>query len=221
VGYRAHSVDLAVLPETRRAEYLVTEVISADRQGISLATGDGDCVDGRRALSCLVVPRAGDIVGVLKDHEGRHYITAILERDEPGEVEIFSQRPVTIRSDAGVKVAAATDLELEAGARIGIRATVVEAVVGRLSAVAKALCVTSGEALLRTRLGTMCAELLDVSARRIGVTAEHSHRQIEGTEQVRCRHFDLRSDVAHVQAQTALVKAKDLVKMDAAQIQIG
>jgi hypothetical protein len=38
---------------------------------------------------------------------------------------------------------------------------------------------------------------------------------------VRCRHFDLRSDVAQVQAQTTLVKARDLVKMDAAQIQIG
>ena len=128
---------------------------------------------------------------------------------------------MTIRSEGAVKVAASTELELEAGDRIGMRTPLVEAVVGRVSAFAKALSVTSGEALLRTRLATICADLVDVAARRIGVTAEHSHRQIEGTEQVRCRHFDLRSDVVHVQAHTALVKARDLVKMDAAQIQIG
>jgi hypothetical protein len=148
-------------------------------------------------------------------------VTAILERNEPGEVELFSERPLRIRSEAGVSVAAATDLALEAGDRIGIRTALLEAVVGRVSAFAKTLAVTSGEALLRTRLGTICADLLDVAARRIGVNAEHSHRQIEGTEQVRCRHFDLRSDVAQVQAQVTLVKARDLVKMDAAQIQIG
>jgi CRP-like cAMP-binding protein len=196
-------------------------VIHADRHVVSLATSDGNCVDGRCAFSCLVLPRAGDVVAVLRDPAGRHYVTAILERNDQGELELFSERSMTIRSEAGVRVAAATGLELEAGDRIGMRTALVEAVVGRVSAFAKALSVTSGEALLRTRLGTICADLLDVAARRIGVTAEHSHRQIEGTEQVRCRHFDLRSDVAQVQAQTTLVKARDLVKMDAAQIQIG
>lgn len=220
MGYRAHSVALAVPPEAQHAAYLVAEVIQVDRHVVSLATAD-DCVDGRCAFSCLVVPRAGDVVGVLRDPPGRYYVTAILERNEPGEVELFSERPLRIRSEAGVSVAAATDLALEAGDRIGIRTALLEAVVGRVSAFAKTLAVTSGEALLRTRLGTICADLLDVAARRIGVNAEHSHRQIEGTEQVRCRHFDLRSDVAQVQAQVTLVKARDLVKMDAAQIQIG
>jgi hypothetical protein len=209
-----------VPPEAQHAAYLVAEVIHVDRHVVSLATAD-DCVDGRCAFSCLVVPRAGDVVGVLRDPAGRYYVTAILERSDPGEVELFSNRPMTIRSAAALKVASATDLELEAGDRIGMRTALVEAVVGRVSAFAKTLAVTSGEALLRTRLGMICADLLDVAARRIGVTADHSHRQIEGTEQVRCRHFDLRSDVAQVQAHTALVKARDLVKMDAAQIQIG
>jgi hypothetical protein len=210
-----------VAPEAQHAAYLVAEVIRADRHAVSLMLADGDCVDGRCAFSCLIVPRAGDVVGVLRDPVGRYYLTAILERGDPGEVELFSERPMKIRSEAAVTVAATTDLKLEAGDRIGMRTPLVEAVVGRVSAFAKALAVTSGEALLRTGLATICADLLDVAARRIGVTAEHSHRQIEGTEQVRCRHFDLRSDVAQIQAQTALVKARDLVKMDAAQIQIG
>ena len=221
MGYRAHAVAAAAAPDVTRAAYLVAEVINADRQCVSLGTADGDCVDGRRAFSCLVSPRAGDVVGVLRDAAGRYYVTTILERSDPGEVELFSERPLRIRSEAAVSVAAATYLELEAADRIGMRTALVEAVVGRVSTFATTLSVTCGEALLRTRLGTICADLLDVAARRIGVTAEHSHRQIEGTEQVRCRHFDLRSDIAQVQAHTTLVKARDLVKMDAAQIQIG
>ena len=221
MGYRAHSVADAAAPDAPQGAYLVAEVIHVVRHVVSLATPDGDCVDGRCAFGCLVVPRAGDMVGVLRDPAGRFYVTAILERTDPGEVELFSERPMTIRSEAGVRVAAATDLELEAGDRIGMRTALVEAVAGRVSAFAKALSITTGEALLRTRLGTICADLLDMAARRIGMTAEHSHRQIAGTEQVRCRHFDLRSDVAQVQAHTTLVKARDLVKMDAAQLQIG
>jgi len=81
---------------------------------------------------------------------------------------------------------------------------------------------TTCEALLNSTLARLCAELSDVAAQRIGVSAEHSRRQIDGTEQARCRHFDVRAtDVAHPRAQTTLVKARDLVKVDAAQIQLG
>jgi hypothetical protein len=84
------------------------------------------------------------------------------------------------------------------------------------------VCVTSGEALLHSKLARLCSELIDVAAQRIGLTAEHSYRQIDGTEQIRCRQYDLKAaEVANVRAQTVLVKAKDLAKIDAAQIQMG
>ena len=220
VRYRNDAVALAVLPEEAQGQH-IAEVIRIDDGRIDLGLPDGACAEARCAFSCLVVPRAGDTVSVVRDPRGRFYVTAILERPDPGELEVFSERAMTIRSAAGVTVAAATALQLEAGARIGLRTPVIDAVVGRIGAFAKAVCVTAGEALLRTRVGSFCGELLDVAAQRLTVTAEHSHRQIDGTEQIRCRTFDLQSGVAHVRADTALVKAKDLVKMDAAQIQIG
>jgi len=222
VGYRTESGGLAVLAREDVAEVLLAKVEGVAEDGrIELAVADGRFT-GRCAFSCLVVPRAGDTVSVVKDGEGRSYVTAILERAGHGDVELFSQRPITIRSDAHVRVAAATALELDAGEGIHLRSPLLEAVVDRFAAFAKSVCVTAGEAILQSKLARLCSELIDVAAQRIGVSAEHSHRQIDGTEQLRCRYFDLRAtEVAHVRAKTALVKADDLVKMDAAQIQIG
>jgi hypothetical protein len=221
VGYRHEWGGLAVFASEGLAESLIANVEGVEGDQIELALADGRFT-GRCAFSCLVVPRAGDIVSVVKDREGRHYVTAILERADHGDVELFSERPITIRSAARVRVTATTALELDAGEQIRLRSPVLEAVVGRLAAFAKAVCVTSGEALLHSKLARLCSELIDVAAQRIGVSAEHSYRHIDGTEQLRCRNFDLRAtELAHVRAETALVKAKDLVKMDAAQIQIG
>lgn len=221
MGYRNETSAVAVLGHESLVESLVARVAHVEHEQVELAVADR-LVDGRCAFSCLVVPRAGDTVSVVRDREGRHYVTAILERTAPGDLELFSQRPITIRSADAVRVAATTALELDAGERIGLRSPLLEAVIGRFTAIAKTVCVTSGEALLHSKVARLCSELIDAVAQRIGVSAEHSYRHITGTEQLRCRDFDLRAtDVAHLRARTTLVKAKDLAKIDAAQIQIG
>jgi hypothetical protein len=221
VGYSDELSELATLPDETVGACSVAKVERVDGEQVVLSIG-ADRFCGRRAFSCLVVPRAGDLVSVIGDHHGGRYVTAILERQSPGEVELFSDRAIAIRSSAGVRVTAATALDLEAAGRMCLRSPLLETVAGRFVAFAKAVCVTSGEAVLQSKLARVFSELLDVAAQRIGVHAEHSHRQIDGTEQVRCRHYDLKAtEVAQVRAQAALVKAKDLVKMDAKQIQIG
>jgi hypothetical protein len=221
VGYRTEPGAVAVLGQESLVESLVARVARADHGQIELAVADR-LVGGRCAVSCLVVPRAGDRVSVVKDPEGRHYVTAILERTAPGDLELFSQYPITIRSADAVRVKAATALDLDAGERIGVRSPLLEAVTGRFTAIAKAVCVTSAEALLHSKVVRLCSELIDAVAQRIGVSAEHSYRHITGTEQLRCRDLDLRaSDLACLRARTTLVKAKDLAKVDAEQVQIG
>lgn len=221
MGHRNELSNFAVLADEGSASCLIASVERVEKEQIELAVAGGR-FNGRRAFSCLVVPEAGDIVSVVRDRQGCHYVTAVLERADPGDVELFSQRPLAIRSAAGVRVTATTGLDLDAGERIRLRSPLLEAVVGRFAAFAKSVCVTSGEALLHSRLARLCSGLIDVAALRIGVSARHSHRQIDGIDQLRCRHFDLRaSELAHVRAETALVMGKGLVKIDAAQIQIG
>lgn len=180
-------------------------------------------VRGQRAISCLAAPQAGDLVSVMRDARGRHYVTAILEREGDGELLLSSDRGLAIEStDAGIRLNAATQVDILAGERIRVRAPLLETLVNRCTTFAKSLQLTAGEAIMNSGLARLCAELVDVAAQRIGVAAQHSHRQIDGTEQLRCRHLDLQaSELAQLRAPTTLIKAKDLAKVDAAQIQIG
>ncbi len=189
---------------------------------VVLRVGAG-LVRGQRAISCLAAPRAGDRVSVMRDARGRHYVTAILEREGDGELLLSSDRALAIEStDAGIRLNAATQVDILAGERIRVRAPLLETLVSRCTTFAKSLQLTAGEAIMNSGLARLCAELVDVAAQRIGVAAQHSHRQIDGTEQLRCRHLDLQaSELAQLRAPTTLIKAKDLAKVDAAQIQIG
>jgi Protein of unknown function (DUF3540) len=180
-------------------------VLLALAAGAGTARGDG-AVRAGVALSCLVAPAAGDRVAVFQDGAGRRYVTTILERAAPGPLSLCSERAIEIGSAAGIR----------------LRAPLLEAVGDRFSACFRSVRTIAAEAVLESKLARLCTGLLDVVAQRIGVHAEHSHRQIDGTEQLRCRDLDLRaSELAQVRAHTTIVKAKTLVKIDAAQIQIG
>jgi hypothetical protein len=137
-------------------------------------------------------------------------------------LEVFSRHALSIHSASSIHLTAATSIELDAGDRVRLHAPWFEVFVDRFAAFAKTFSVTAGEALLNCKVSGLCSELINVIAQRIGVSARHAHRQIDGTEQLRCRHLDMQvTEVAHVRARTTLVKAKDLVKVDASQIQIG
>jgi Protein of unknown function (DUF3540) len=158
------------------------------------------------ALSCLVAPQAGDRVALFQDEAGRRYVTAILERTAAGPLTLFSERPIEVGSSTAIR----------------LRAPLLEAIGDRFSTCVRSLRAIASEVMLESKLARLCSGLVDVVAQRIGVHAEHSHRQIDGTEQLRCRDLDLRaSELAHVRARTTIVKASTLVKIDAAQIQIG
>ncbi len=191
---------------------LCARVRRVDEAGIELELDAADLVRARIALSCL-----------------RHYVTAVLERIGDGELRLHSERAISVHSartlsisgDDAVRVSAGT-IGLEAQQHIGIRAPLIEALGERFSACVRTLHARAGEALLGSRAARLCSEIVDVIAQRLGVSAQHSHREIAGAEQVRCRDFDLRADsLASVRAETTLVKSKTLVKIDASQVQIG
>lgn len=200
---------------------LVARVERVDAKRVELSVAAGR-VSALPALSCLMALEAGDTVAVIRDPSGAHYVTAVLHREATGPLELFTAHALSIRSAQSVHFSAGTSIELDAGERVRVRAPLFEALVGRFVAFAKTLSVNAGEAVLTSKAAKVCSELIDIAAQRIGLSARHSHRQIDGSEQLRCRYFDLRADeLMHLRAKTALVKAADLAKIDAAQIQIG
>lgn len=221
MGYLNELSEFSVLAGEPPAACLVARVKRTDGERIELILSAG-CVRAQRAVSCLITLQAGDTVSVIRDGRGAHFVTAVLKREAAGALELFSHRTLAIRSASSVHLIAVNSIELDAGERVHLRAPLFEVLVGRFAAFAKTVSVATGEALLNSKWSRLCSDLIDVAAQRIGVSARHSHRQIDGTEQLRCRYLDLQAtEVAHLRAQTTLIKAKDLVKIDASQIQIG
>ena len=182
---------------------------------------DDELESAHIAPSCLVSPLAGDRVAVLRDVSGRHYVTAILEREAPGALSLGSTRAIEITSSTGLRLAAKS-IELDAESTMRLRSPLLEAVGERFSACFRSLRALAAEAALDSKFVRICTELIDVVAERIGVHARHSARHIEGVEQLHCRDLDLRAgELAHVRARTVLIKANALAKVDASQIQIG
>ena len=196
------------------AATLCARVGRVDEAGIELELDAAGLVRARMALSCLVAPLPGDRVAVFRDAAGRHYVTAVLERIGDGELRLASDRAITMHS--------ARTLSMSGEEAVRIRAPLIEVLGERFSACVRTLHARAGEALLDSRAARLCSEIVDVVAQRLGVSAQHSHREIAGAEQVRCRDFDLRAEsLASVRAETTLVKSKSLVKIDASQVQIG
>jgi hypothetical protein len=212
----------AALPAAAGAATLCAQVRRIDDAGIELALDDeADLVRARIAVSCLVAPLPGDRVAVFRDAAGRHYVTAVLERIGDGELHLHSERAINLSSARALSISGAT-IVLDAQQRLGLRAPLIEALGERFSACVRTLHARAGEALLDSRAARLCSEIVDVMAQRLGVSAQHSHREITGAEQVRCRDYDLRAEsLASVRAETTLVKSKSLVKIDASQVQIG
>lgn len=221
MGHLNELSDLSALLRDPVAECLLARVERVAEEHAELILGAGR-VTAQRAVSCLIALAVGDTVSVIRDQRGTHYVTAVLQREVSGGLEMFSARALSIRSSRSVHLSAATSIDLDAGERVRLRAPLFEALVGRFAAFAKTISVATGEAVLNSKVARLCSELIDIAAQRLGVSAQHSHRQIDGTEQLRCRYLDLRADeLMHLRAKTTLVKADDLVKIDASQIQIG
>jgi hypothetical protein len=213
MGHRDDLSQLAAIAAVSGARWHSAVVRNVDAKGVVLlapatnpVASSFDALRATVALGCLVAPQAGDRVAVFDDACGGRYVTMVLERAAPGPLVVFSERAIEVGSASAIR----------------LRAPLLEAIGDRFSTCVRSLRAVAAEAVLDSKLARLCSGLVDVVAQRIGVHAEHSHRQIDGTEQLRCRDLDLRaSELAHVRARTTIMKATTLVKIDASQIQIG
>ncbi|MCB1955243.1 MAG: DUF3540 domain-containing protein [Rhodocyclaceae bacterium] len=212
-----------ITENARVTEGIIQAIGEVEKQGdagVVVSTPHG-IVKARLAFSCLVQPTCGDIV-LLSCRDGESYVLSILERR--------SDAPVSMRIDKPLHIQVAGDATIEASG---------EAVVGggRAAALRAGSVEISGESVeingerlsLAGRAANWVADSLDVTARMIRQVADtlavraRSHtRQVEDLELVRVGHMDLRAEqILHMNAEHAMIKSRELVKLDGKQIQVG
>ncbi|HJL15503.1 MAG TPA: DUF3540 domain-containing protein [Sandaracinaceae bacterium LLY-WYZ-13_1] len=187
---------------------------------IAVERGDETAV-ARRAASCLLAPRHGDRV-LCAEVEGVAYVLAVLERDAEGtEVEV--EGDLAIRSTAGsVEVDAAGDLELGAGRGARLRAQAMEIAAEDGRWVGRELRLLGEQLTLGATRIRQVSSFAERVADSLKETFGRSYRDVEDGEHVRAGSvtYSLRHMLRY-HAETAVMSAKKLIKLDGEQIHLG
>lgn len=181
----------------------------------------GETVMARRATSCLLAPRARDLV-LCAHVDDAVYVLSVLERDaEETELEVHGD--LRIRSRTGsVRVDAAEDAELGASRAVRLRGKVMAMVAEEGSWVGRDLRLLGEQLTLdasRIRQVSTFAERVAASLKE---TFGRTYRDVEDSEHVRAGSmtYSLRH-LLRYHADTAVMTAKKLIKLDGDQIHLG
>lgn len=178
----------------------------------------------RRALSCLVRPEIGDSVLVAEGASEQTYVISVLARisDAPLHLALPGRTRITTEQGAGLSIDIDGELGLSSRTRIetdapemSLRATTATLVCRRFSAVIR-------DALASLRHARLVANLIETTAERLNLSADHSQRTIKGLDQVRATNLDIRAEqMLNLQAENVVAGARKLVKLDGEQIHLG
>ncbi|MCC6523158.1 MAG: DUF3540 domain-containing protein [Polyangiaceae bacterium] len=178
---------------------------------------DGRARGAKRAKSCLVAPEPGDRVLCSLDG-ATAYVLAVL--DGAADTRVVADGKLEVRAD---------ELAL-AGRRVGVEGAEVAIHAGALrmhaqSAVAALeelrLLGRSLEANVADKV-VLFAERVEARASRLLTRAKHAFRFVEGLEQVRAGHYDLRAEgLAALRGENTILAARVLAKLDGEQVKIG
>ena len=171
----------------------------------------------RRAASCLLKPEAGDTVLLSGPDRLRVYLIAVIEQADASASRIEAAGHLTLAStgEGRVSITSATELQLESGDRLTLKAERGECELGQLQFNARSADAAVGHLRL-------VGKVFETMADRIVQMARNALRLVDDTERVRVGHLDQEAThTLRMHACRTVVTAKEVVKVDAGQIQLG
>lgn len=193
--------------------WLTGQVIEVESDAIYVSFGQR-VHEAARAVSCLVVPESGDEVGLMRTSDGRLFVTAVLARAR--------EVPLTINAPHGLAVMSARDIRLDAGDSMYLQGRSFAAQFDEAHWAVRLLRATGVEFVLRSKAARVFAQAAEAVLSRLQVAADRSYRHVAEAEHVRVGMLDVRAEhLANVRAGTLLLTARELAKVDGAQIHVG
>lgn len=184
----------------------------------------GERLMASRARSCLLAPRAADLVLVARSGPSRQasaWIIAVLDRRE-GDCTLAFDGDLRVRSRGTITLAAAEGVDLVSRGRVRVAsdelkvtARQAEATVERASWIGQVL--TS-----RLEVIKVVAGVIDRVATRVSERARRVYRTTEEAEHWRAGQVDVKVDEAlTTHAKNTVVTSENLVKLNGEQIHLG
>lgn len=182
---------------------------------------EGRSTLARRAASCLLAPSAGDIVLVARTG-GRAYVLAVLEREsDERAIEVEGDLHLCSRGGA-ITIEAEDDLRLRARGALGIAGRTLTLAAEQASWVAGSVRVLSEHLSLESTRMKQVASLSEVVVESVKETLGRAYRSIREGEYVEAGSMTLSvKNLLRSHADTAIVTADKLVKLDGDQIHLG
>jgi hypothetical protein len=195
------------------ATWATGQVVDRDGEIVYVSLRERVC-EARRALGCVVVPEPGDLVAVLCDESHAHHVMQVLQRTGGAPLIWAAPQALTINAPGG--------LNLRTDATLTVQGSRLEGKVDEVRWWSRLLHFTGVELIARTRLARWVGEVTELLTQRLQVNAQRSYRTVEQAEHVRTGLLDVQARHAvHIRARHALIRAKDLAKVDGAQIHVG
>jgi hypothetical protein len=203
------------------AEHASGHVVEA-RDGAFTVRVRGELVTCARAASCLLEPVRDDRVVVFREGEAA-WVLAVLARAAGTASDVVLEGDATLRSrDGTVTVSAPQGVRLESPtevravtARLRVAVDRADLLMKRVLAAGQAVEAQVGE--LRTHAGR-----LDQVIGHLTQSVRSALRTVDDTDTLRAKRVDYRAEQAMtLHGDAAVLTAREVVKVDGAQIQLG
>jgi len=199
-------------------------LVASGEEGFIVACA-GDRYPARQAVSCLVLPEAGDTVLLSFDAGGGCYILAVLERPggetAPKTLALDGQVQLRIRR-GGLNIAAAETLSLTSERKIAIASENLDLDARQGSARIEDFSFFGR--LFRSQVEAVrhIADTLDTIVRRAVQRLTSSYRYIEEHEEIQSASTRMLVEgTLTMQTQNTMHTAEGHIKIDAEQIHLG
>ncbi|MCJ8501783.1 DUF3540 domain-containing protein [Desulfatitalea alkaliphila] len=214
-----HSARQTFSPEMVQEE---ARVLLADGRQCRLRSASG-VYDARRAVSCLLAPRAGDRVLAALDAQGNAWVLAILERETTDAQQIALEGDVQLKVDGGrLSILARDGLEVETARDIRTLSGTLD-----VRSIQAAVHLQEGElqaGRLSGRVGALhwIANTVNSLVERMTQRVKRLYRTVDEFEQAKIGRMDYRIDkLLSFRSRYTVMTAKEDVKVDGERIHIG
>ena len=200
----------------------LAEVVEVDGRRCRVRSAAGS-QDALTAASCLVMPRPGDRVALLRTSGSQTvYIWAVLERAEPGPIGVSAPEGLCVSAPAGAFVVSAERIELISRQRLGMSAEHVDVEAKKLQLTFTELLALGKSALSQVDNLRFAGKYLNSIWERTLQRVQRSYRVVEEIEHVSARQLDMRaSENLSLHGKNNLITADELVKLDGKQLHLG
>ncbi len=216
---------LQAVEEPRRAPDVreTYGTVEAEAGGAIVVRVGGQSVKARRAVSCLVEPGVGDRVLVALADES--FVLAVLVRGErrASGVTLSAEGDVTIRARGGkLNMVAREAVALASGEKVELSAPELDVRAMKTTFFSASLSYIGRTLVSEIDRIKVAAQTVDRAIDRVSERIKRSFRTIEQIEHVRANELDV--DVegnVSVHADSTIMSAEKLVKVDGEQIHLG